>query len=167
MAELRDTMPVRPWRRPPAGMIKVVDRSPLNWLWITFNTMEEPVRADHLGRVVPALAAGACWLDPLTVELALRRGARFQDGTPFTAESLRQNFSEMGRWAAPHPPGTWLNLPPGTRLEVVDPYRVRLRLPARDGLAPAKMRVIHQGSPSFWEQLGFGYGTQGTGEGRW
>lgn len=46
------------WRAP-AGTIHVVDPSPLNWLFITWNTMEEPIRVDQDGRVVPALSKDA------------------------------------------------------------------------------------------------------------
>jgi len=52
----------RRWH-PPVGTIHVVDPSPLNWLFITWNTMEEPIRVDQEGRVVNALATGAHWPD--------------------------------------------------------------------------------------------------------
>src|ERR671932_1510180 len=102
------------WRAP-AGTVHVVDPSPLNWLFITWNTMEEPIRIDEAGRTVYSLAESSEWLDECTLELRLRRGVRFQDGEHFTAHNVKQNFDEMQRWAAPHPPGTWLNFPaPGS-----------------------------------------------------
>src|SRR5438067_11950093 len=91
----------RQWH-PPVGTIHVVDPSPLDWLFITWNTMEEPIRVDQEGHIVPALATGARWLDDQTLELALRQGVRFQDGEPFTAHNIKQNFDEMQRWIAPH-----------------------------------------------------------------
>lgn len=109
----------RRWR-PPVGTIHVVDPSPLNWLFITWNTMEEPIRVDQEGRVVNALATSARWPDEHTLELELRTGVRFQDGEPFTAHNIKRNFDEMQRWAAPHPPGTWLNFPPESICEVVN-----------------------------------------------
>jgi hypothetical protein len=36
----------------PVGTINVVDPHPLNWLYITWNTMEEPVRTDERGHMV-------------------------------------------------------------------------------------------------------------------
>src|SRR5450756_595658 len=36
----------------------------------------------------PALATAWRWLDPLTLELDLRRGVKFQDGQPFDAEDV-------------------------------------------------------------------------------
>jgi ABC-type transport system substrate-binding protein len=153
--------------RSPAGVIHVVDPSPLNWLWITFNTMEEPVRAAPDGRLVPALAAAMRWLDGSTLELELRQDVRFQDGAPFTGGSVVRNWFEMIRWAAPHPPGTWLNFPWGTRLEPVNDQVVRLCFPCPDGLAPYKLRAFHQASLAFWRELGFGYTRTGSGEGHW
>jgi hypothetical protein len=58
----------RQWR-PPVGTIQVVDPSPLDWLFITWNTMEEPIRVDQEGHIVPALATDARWLDEQTLEL--------------------------------------------------------------------------------------------------
>ena len=97
--------------------------------------MEEPIRVDEDGRVAFALATDARWPDDTTLELSLREGVRFQDGEPFSAHSLKQNFDEMQRWAAPHPPGTWLNFPPESVCEVVDEHTVRFEFPAPDGLA--------------------------------
>ncbi len=140
----------RQWRAP-VGTIHVVDPSPLNWLFITWNTMEEPIRVDQEGHIVPAL----------------RQGVRFQDGEPFTAYSIKQNFAEMQRWIAPHPPGSWLNFPPESVCEVVDDYIVRFRFPGPDGLALTKMRGFHIASSAFWHEQGFGYAKLGSGEGHW
>ncbi len=156
----------RGWH-PPVGTIQVVDPSPLNWLFITWNTMEEPIRVDQDGRVVPALATDARWLDEHTLELKLRTGVRFQDGEPFTAHNIKQNFDEMQHWAAPHPPGTWLNFPPESVCEVVDEHTVRFRFPGPDGLALGKMRGFHIASSAFWREQGFGYAKFGSGEGHW
>src|SRR6266516_1023008 len=110
--------PTKAQWRPPVGTIYVYDPSPLNWLFITWNTMEGPIRVDQDGRVVNALATGASWPDDHTLELELRTGVRFQDGEPFTAHNVKQNFDEMQRWVAPHPPGSWLNFPPESVCEV-------------------------------------------------
>jgi len=45
-----------PWG--PHNTVRVVDPSPVNWLSITWNTMEEPNRVDHAGMAQPSLAAG-------------------------------------------------------------------------------------------------------------
>jgi ABC-type transport system substrate-binding protein len=154
------------WRAS-VGTIHIVDPSPLNWLFITWNTMEEPIRVDEDGRIAFALAIGAQWLDDHTLALMLRQGVRFQDGEPFTAHNIKQNFDEMQRWTAPHPPGTWLNFPPESDCEVVDDHTVHFHFPGPDGLAVGKMRGFHIASSAFWAQHGFGYRKIGSGEGHW
>ncbi|MFZ3578779.1 ABC transporter substrate-binding protein [Virgibacillus sp. DJP39] len=144
-----------------------MDPSPLNWLYILFNTMEEAVRADHLGRIVSSLATDYKWLDDTTLELQLRKGVVYHDGEFFNAENVSQNYDEVKQWIAPHPPGTWLNLPDGTGLEVVDAFTVRYNLPKTDGLALGKLRAHHYANHLFWNELGFGYAKLGTAEGHW
>jgi len=153
--------------RPPVGTIYIFDPSPLNWLFITWNTMEEPIRVDQDGRTVPALSTDARWPDDHTLELSLRTVVRFQDGEPFTAHSIKQNSDEMQRWIAPHPPGTWLNFPQESVCEVVDDYTVRVHFPGPAGLALGKMRGFHIASSAFWREQGFGYTKLGSGEGHW
>ena len=71
------------------------------------------------------------------------------------------------RWKVPHPPGTHFNPHPGTRCEIVDNQTVRFVLPKPDGLLLGKLRATHIMSTRFWEELGFGYKRNGTGEGHW
>jgi ABC-type transport system substrate-binding protein len=151
----------------PVGTIHVVDPSPLNWLYILFNTMEEAVRADHAGRIISSLSSEHQWIDDTTLELELREGVYYHNGQLFTSKNVRQNYHELKRWIAPHPPGTWLNLPKGTSLEVVDDYTVRFHFPKPDGLALGKMRVHHYANDLFWKNIGFGYAKLGTAEGHW
>jgi len=151
----------------PVGTVKVFDPSPLNWLFITWNTMEEPIRIDEEGHTVFALAEEADWPDEHTLELKLRKNVRFQDGEPFTAHNIKQNFDEMQQWNSPHPPGTWLNFPKESKAEVVDDHMIRFTFPDVEGLALAKMRGFHIASSAFWRDSGFGYKKYGTGEGHW
>jgi hypothetical protein len=46
----------QPGWRGPSGTINIFDPSALNWLFITWNTMEEPIRIDQEGRTKFALA---------------------------------------------------------------------------------------------------------------
>jgi ABC-type transport system substrate-binding protein len=151
----------------PVGMIHVVDPHPLNWLYITWNTMEEPVRTDEKGRLSNSALEDAYWVGSDTIELKLREGVRYQDGTSFGAANFERAFVETQRWKAPHPPGTYLNFDPETALEVVDEHTVRMRFPVPDGLVLGKFRGFHLPSDRFWDDLGFGYATQGSGEGHW
>ncbi|HYY22610.1 MAG TPA: ABC transporter substrate-binding protein, partial [Thermoleophilaceae bacterium] len=114
-----------------------------------------------------ALAEDHRQLDERTLEMRVRRGVRFQDGEPLTAHDVKRNFDEMQRWAAPHPPGTWLNFAPETVCECPDDHTVRWTFPQPDGLAVGKMRGFHIGSRRFWDEIGFGYRKLGSGEGHW
>ena len=154
-------------RREPAGTIRVVDPSPLNWLWITYATVEELVRVTRQGKVRPAAMRWYRWVDDRTLEVHLRRGERFPDGEPLTAHGVRRAWEEVARWRAPHPPGTQFNLDQRTRLEVTGERTVRLHLPEPDGLALGKLRAMHLMSTAFWNGPGFGYERQGRGEGHW
>lgn len=155
-------------RSDPVGTVCVVDPSPLNWLYITYNTVEELVRTSPDGSIVPAAMKSYRWREGGRVlEVGLRPGNRFQDGEVLTARSVKRGFDESMRWAAPHPPGTHFNPLPGTSCEVVGEYAVRFRLPAPDGLMLGKLRAIHVMSTRFWDGIGFGYERNGTGEGHW
>ncbi len=154
-------------RREPAGTLHAVDPSPLNWLWITYNTVEELVRVTPYGKVRPAAMRGYRWIDDVTLEVRLRRGERFPDGEALDAMTVRRAFDEVGRWQAPHPPGTHFNLDARTRLEVTGRRTVRFHLPEPDGLAVGKLRAMHLMSTRVWNGPGFGYERQGRGEGHW
>ena len=39
-------------QRTPVRILNVVDPSPLNWLFITWNTMREPIRTGERGHIV-------------------------------------------------------------------------------------------------------------------
>jgi ABC-type transport system substrate-binding protein len=153
--------------RTPVGTIQIVDPHPLNWLYITWNTMEEPVRTDARGHLVGAAMEESRWVDEKTLEVRMRRGVRFQDGEVCNAHSFKRAFDEVQRWKAPHPPGTSFNFDPATRLELLDDYTLRLHFSKPDGLILGKFRGFHIGSSRFWDELGFGYRKRGTGEGHW
>lgn len=152
----------------PVGVVRVVDPSPLNWLYITYNTVEELVRAALDGTIEPAAMEGYRWADDgRTLEVDVREGEVFPDGEPLTAHSVERAFDEVMLWSAPHPPGTQFNFAPGTTLEVTGERSVRFRFPEPDGLALGKLRAMHLMSTRFWDGPGFGYERQGSGEGHW
>jgi len=88
----------------PVGAIRIVDPSPLNWLYITYNTVEELVRVTPGGKIRPAAMRRYRWVDERTLEVVVRKGETYQDGEPMTASSVKQSFDEQRRWVAPHPP---------------------------------------------------------------
>lgn len=151
----------------PAGAIKIVDPNALNWLYITYNTVEELVRVDQAGKIRPAVMKSYRWINNRTLEIQVRRDERFPDGEPVTTKTIKRAFDEMSRWKAPHPPGTQFNLDPMTKLEISGPDRIRLRFPRPEGFALGKLRAMHIMGSRFWNELGFGYLRKGTGEGLW
>ena len=151
----------------PRGTVRVVDPNPLNWLYVTYNTVEEPVRVTRRGKVRPAAMSRYRWRSDKVLEITVRDGERFADGTPLDAASVRHAFAEQVRWVSPHPPGTQFNIDRRTRAEVVDDRTVRLHLPEVDGLALGKLRATHVMSEAFWDEVGFGYARAQSGEGHW
>ena len=151
----------------PVGVVHVVDPSPLNWLYIQYNTTEELVRVSSDGHIEPAAMSGYHWANDRTLEVDVREGERFPDGEPLTAATVKRAFEEVMRWTAPHPPGTQFNLDPRTRCEVTGTHALRFHFPEPDGLALGKLRAMHLMSTRFWEDIGFGYARHGSGEGHW
>jgi ABC-type transport system substrate-binding protein len=151
----------------PAGKIYVHDPHPLNWLYITYNTVEELVRVSTNGNIEPAAMSRYRWVNNRTLEVQVRGGTRFPDGESLTPATVKQNFDEVMRWTAPHPPGTQFNLDPATRCEISGADTVRFLFPKPDGMALGKLRAIHMMSTAFWKEIGFGYARNGSGEGHW
>lgn len=151
----------------PIGSIFVKDSSPLNWLFVLFNTMQEAVRTDHLGRIVPSLAEDFSWISDTTLQLKLREGVFFQNGECFMADHVIRALTEAHKWMAPHPPGTWVNFPRETTFEEVNRFTVNLHFPKTEGLAAGKLRGYHFPNFLFWRELGFGYKNLGSAEGHW
>ena len=73
-----------------------------------------------------------------TLVVKVCEGIRFQDGETLTAHSVKRAFDEAQKWRAPHPPRTYLNFHPDTRVECPADYTVRFEFPKPDGLALAK-----------------------------
>jgi len=140
----------------PRGEIRVVDKHPANWAWITYNVFEHLIEVDKDGELVPRLATGWQWLDDRTLEMKLRQGVKFHNGELFDAEIVKLNFEENTRLRQPHMIGKFLNFKPGSRLEIVDPETVRFIFPAPDGGALAKLTQVHIGNRQFYRELGWG-----------
>jgi ABC-type transport system substrate-binding protein len=140
----------------PQGELRIVDKGPLNWAWITFNIFEHLMEPDKDGALVPRLATGWQWLDDRTLEVKLRQGVKFHNDEPFNAEIVQLNWEENTRLRQPHISGQYMNFKPGSRLEIVDPQTVRLIFPEPDGGALAKLSVMHMGNRQFYRELGWG-----------
>jgi peptide/nickel transport system substrate-binding protein len=140
----------------PRGELRIVDHSPLNWAWVTWQVFEHLIEFDPDGKLIPRLATGWQWLDDKTIEFKLRRGVKFHNGEPFDTEAVRLNWEENTRHTQPHLLGSYLNFKPGSRLEIVDADTIRFRFPEPDGAALVKIGAMHMASREFYRKVGWG-----------
>ncbi|MBM3224956.1 MAG: ABC transporter substrate-binding protein [Candidatus Tectomicrobia bacterium] len=143
-------------RPAPRGELRIVDKDPLNWAWITWNVFEHLVEIDKHGQLVPRLATAWQWLDDRTLEMTLRQGVKFHNGEVFDAEIVQLNFAENTSLQHAHRSGEYLNFAPGARLEIIDPYTVRFVFPEPDGGALARLVLMHIGNRQFYRDVGWG-----------
>ena len=140
----------------PRGELRVVDKNPSNWVWITLNVMDQLTETDKDGRVVPRLASAWRWLDERVLEVKLRRGVRFHNGEVFDAEIVKLNWEENLKLKQPHRGGAYMNFKPGSRIEILDPHTVRFVFSEPDGAALVKIGWMHIGNREFYQKLGWG-----------
>ncbi|HTD45690.1 MAG TPA: ABC transporter substrate-binding protein [bacterium] len=91
------------------------------------NLYDKLVDTDENLTIVPMLATG--WTvsrDGIAVTLALRRGVKFHDGTPFNAEAVEYNFERMQD--PKFPSARRSEIGPVQRVTAVDPYTVQITL---------------------------------------
>ena len=146
--------------------VRVVDPSPVNWLSITWNTMEEPNRVDHAGQGQPSLATDFTWVDDHTLEMGMR-DAVYQDGEKYDAQMFKLGFDKVQEWDNPHPPGSFLNFAKDVTCEVIEGNKIRMTFPQKDSAALMKLRGMHLPSTRFWNEWGFRDPVTGSAEGHW
>jgi ABC-type transport system substrate-binding protein len=139
----------------PRGELRIVDKSPVNWIWIAFNVLEHLIELDKEGKLVPGLATGWRWLDDHTLEVSLRQGVTFHNGEDFDAEIVKLNWDENIRSRQPHTV-EYLTFNPGSRLEIVDQYTVRFLFPKPDGAALSRLTALHMANRQFYREQGWG-----------
>jgi len=140
----------------PRGELRIVDKHHMNWAWITWNVFEHLMELDKDGQLVPRLATRWQWRDERTLDVTLRPGVTFHNGEVFDAEIVQLNWDENTRLGQPHETGAYMSFKPGSRLEIVDPLRVRFRFPEPDGAALAKLSALHLGNRQFYRDVGWG-----------
>ena len=146
--------------------VRVVDPSPVNWLSITWNTMEEPNRVDHAGQGQPSLATDFTWVDDHTLEMGMR-DAVYQDGEKYDAGMFKLGFDKVQEWDNPHPPGAFLNFAKDVTCEVIEGNKIRMTFPQKDSAALMTLRGMHLPSTRFWNEWGFRDPETGSAEGHW
>lgn len=87
--------------------------------------------------------------------MTLRQGVTFHNGEIFDADIVKLNWDENNRLHQPHRGGGYWNFKPGSTLDIVDPYTVRLVFPEPDGGALAKMSILHVGNRQFYRDVGW------------
>jgi peptide/nickel transport system substrate-binding protein len=140
----------------PRGELRIVDKHPLNWIWIVYNVFEHLLEFDKDGTLVPRLATSWRWLDDRTLEFTLRQGVKFHNGEVFDADIVKLNWEDVTRLQQPFLVGTFLNFKPGSRLEILDPYMVRFVFPEPDGGALTKLIYLHMANRQFYRDFGWG-----------
>ena len=140
----------------PRGEIRVVDRNPNNWVYVTLHVFEHLVEMDKNGTLVPGLATSWKWLDDRTLEFKLRQGVKFQNGEKFDAEIVKLNWEENTKRRQPHILGQYMNFKPGSKLGIVDPQTIRLSFPEPDGGVLVKIAVMHIANRQFYREVGWG-----------
>lgn len=138
------------------GEMRIVDTHPWNWIYITLNVFEHLMEIDKDGKLVPRLATDWQWSDARTLEVTLRQGVTFHNGETFDAAIVKVNWEENIRTRQPHILGSFMNFASGSRLDIIDPYRVRFVFPEPDGGALAKLSFMHIGNRQFYRELGWG-----------
>lgn len=81
----------------PQGELRIVDKHPLNWIWMVFNVFEHLIELDKDGQLMPRLATSWRWRDARTLEFTLRQEVRFHNGEVFDAEIVKLNWDENTR----------------------------------------------------------------------
>ena len=139
----------------PQGELRIVDKHPWNWVWITQNVFEHLMALDQHGTYVPRLATRWRWLDDRTLEVHLRQGVRFHNGEIFDAEIVKLNWDDNVRLQQPFSTA-FLTFKPGSALEIIDPYTVRFVFPEPDGAALVRLSVLHMANRQFYRELRWG-----------
>ena len=93
-------------------------------------------RNPKTGEYEPELATSWKWVDPVTLELSLRKGVTFQDGSPFTADDVVFTFNYVLTPEAKVV--TKQNVEWMAGADKVDDYTVRVRL---KGPFPAALKI--------------------------
>jgi len=140
----------------PRGEVHIVDKHPMNFIYITYNVFEHLMELDKDGQLVPRLATSWRWLDDRTLEVILRQGVKFHNGEVFDAEIVKLNWEENTRLRQPFRLGMFLGFKSGSRLEILDPYTVRFVFAEPDGAALAKISFLHIGNHQFYREVGWG-----------
>jgi ABC-type transport system substrate-binding protein len=119
--------------------------------WVIGNQVVEPlIHVDNENRFVPCLAESYQMHDSF-MDLELRKGVLFQDGTPFTAESVLMNWDAYQRTADPY---LTIDLRMGIRsMEALSSHQIRICFKEDGllGLLLVYLRSFYIYSPAYFQ----------------
>jgi peptide/nickel transport system substrate-binding protein len=122
------------------------------------------VRTGRDGKLQPWLATSWKSIDPLTWELTLRRGVKYQNGEPFDARSVKFFYDTMNdpKNISPSKSNhTWV-----ARVDIVDDHTVRVVTREPYPVAPGKFTLTHMFPPDYVTKVGYdGYRKKPIGTG--
>ena len=114
--------------------------SPNNSLLL--NIYEPLINRDPDGKLIPALAVSWKPLDELTWEFKLRKGVKFHDGSPFTAEDVVATIKRIPN--VPNSPSSMATfVKPIVETRIVDPYTIVFKTAAPHVLLPSDLASFY------------------------
>lgn len=122
------------------------------------------IRTDSKGNLIPWLATSWRNIAPLTWEIKLRQGVKFQDGEPFNAHAVKFFYDLMHdpKFVSP----TKSNHSWAVKVDVVDEFTVHIHTATPDPVVPGKMTLAQAVPPEYIKRVGVdGYRKQPIGTG--
>src|SRR5689334_15191834 len=114
--------------------------SPNNSLLL--HIFEPLVKRDANQKMIPGLATSWRAIDDLTWEFKLRKGVKFHDGTPFTAEDVVATYKRVPN--VPNSPSSFATFTkPIVETRIVDPYTIIFRTAAPHVLLPSDLGSVY------------------------
>jgi len=103
---------------------------------------EPLIKRDANMKMVPALAVSWKALDDLTWEFKLRKGVKFHDGTPFTAEDVVATYKRVPN--VPNSPSSFATFTkPIVETKVVDPLTIIFKTASPHVLLPSDLSAVY------------------------
>jgi peptide/nickel transport system substrate-binding protein len=124
-------------------------------VWVTFNLFDNLLTRGTDNKLKPALATGWKRLSDTTWQFALRRGVKFHNGDPFTAQDVKFSLDRTGPNGDPKAVtrGSFVTT---ERIDVVDDYTVNIVTKEPDPVLPD--RLAHFGGQimpkQYFEKVG-------------
>ena len=112
----------------------------LNNLIRTSNIYQGLVAFDKNLKTIPALAVSWGNINPTTWEFKLRKGVSFHDRSPFTAESVVENFNSVEGQAKPYAVTI-------EEIKIIDPYNIQIITKTPDPLLLSKLTKFYISRP--------------------